>query len=183
MNRMKRMKRKIVLISTPLSPIIIILLALMVYILIDMRHQEPSHANQANQANHSSHDHLVDHLSLIDHHPILLDQHPNHIHSLSRSRVHSHPHGTESFRKIGFLTSRELSDSIILPLFGEPSPYRRHRWNYYTMTDTHQSLSSVKLPVMYRERSCVDEVACDEIYTEDIVRVHGYDSPFVVHVY
>ena len=175
---MSRMSRKIILVSTPLSPMIIILLAFMVYILIDMRHQEPSHANQTN---HFSHDHPP----LIDHHPILLDRHPDHIHSfpLSRPRVHSHPHGTDSFRKIGFLTSRELADSVILPLFGEPAHYRRNRWNYYTMTDTHQSLSSVKLPVMYKERSCVDEVACDEIYTGDIVRVHGYDSPFVVHMY
>lgn len=173
---MNRINRKIILISTPLSPMILILLAFMVYILIDMRHQEASRTNQANQ---SSHDHPV------SHHPILLDQHPNHIHSfpLSPPRVHSHPHGTDSYRKIGFLTSRELADSVILPLFGELAPYRRHRWNYYTMTDTHQRLSSVKLPVMYKERSCVDEVACDEIYNGDIVRVHGYDSPFVVHVY
>lgn len=160
----------------------IILLGLVVYILLDMRQQEASHSNQY-KVSHlgSSHHQLVDH---IPHNPIL-DHHPNHIHSfpLSRYRVHSHPHGNDSFRKIGFLTSRELADSVILPLFGEPAPYRRHRWNYYTMTDTHQSLSSVKLPVMYRERSCVDEVACDEIYTDDIVRVHGYESPFVVHMY
>lgn len=171
------MSRKIILVSTPLSPMMIILLGLMVYILIDMRHQEPNHSKQY-KVSHLNYEHhpLVDH-------PILLDRHPDHIHSLSRPRVHSHPHGTDSFRKIGFLTSRELADSVILPLFGEAAPYRRHRWNYYTMTDTHQSLSSVKLPVMYRERSCVDEVACDEIYTGDIVRVHGYESPFVVHVY
>ena len=88
-----------------------------------------------------------------------------------------------SFRKVGFLTSRELADSVILPLFGEIAPYRRHRWNYYTVTDTHQSLSSVKLPVLHKERSCVDEVACEELYSGDIVRVHGYESPFTVHVY
>lgn len=176
---MSRINRKMILVSTPLSPMMIILLGLMVYILIDMRHQEASHSNQY-RVSHlgSKHPPLVDH-------PILLDRHPDHIHSFpfSPPRVHSHPHGTDSIRKIGFLTSRELADSVILPLFGEPAPYRRHRWNYYTMTDTHQSLSSVKLPVMYRERSCVDEVACDEIYTGDIVRVHGYESPFVVHVY
>jgi hypothetical protein len=176
---MSRTNRKIIIVSTPLSPMMLILMGLMFYILVDMRHQEPSHSNQSK----------VSHLNyepppLVDH-PILLDRHPDHIHSfpLSQPNVHSHPHGTDSFRKIGFLTSRELADSVILPLFGDPAPYRRHRWNYYTMTDTHQRLSSVKLPVMYRERSCVDEVACDEIYTGDIVRVHGYESPFVVHVY
>lgn len=179
---MSRINRKIILVSTPLSPMMIILLGLMVYILIDMRltnsNQETTHSSQYKSS------HLVS-TQPPPHNPILLDHHPDHIHSfpLSRPRVHSHPHGTNSFRKIGFLTSRELADSVILPLFGEPAPYRRHRWNYYTMTDTHQSLSSVKLPVMYRERSCVDEVACDEIYTGDIVRVHGYESPFVVHVY
>lgn len=172
---MSRINRKIILISTPLSPMILILFGVMVYILLDMRHQEPNYTS-CQRATH-------EHASLVD--PILLDRHPDHIHSFPvfRPRVHSHPHGTDSFRKIGFLTSREIADSVILPLFGEPAPYRRHRWNYYTMTDTNQSLSSVKLPVMYRERSCVDEVACDEIYTGDIVRVHGYESPFVVHVY
>lgn len=174
---MSRINRKIILVSTPLSPMMIILLGLMVYILIDMRHQEASHSNQyKDDHSRSPHHPLLYHPP---HNPILLDRHPDHI----PPRVHSHPHGADSFRKIGFLTSRELADSVILPLFGEAAPYRRHRWNYYTMTDTHQSLSSVKLPVMYRERSCVDEVACDEIYTGDIVRVHGYESPFVVHVY
>lgn len=180
---MSRINRKIILVSTPLSPMMIILFGLMVYILIDMRHQEASHSNQCKDGHSGSPHHpLFDHTP---HNPILLDRHPDHIYSFpfSPPRVHSHPHGTDSFRKIGFLTSRELADSVILPLFGEPAPYRRHRWNYYTMTDTQQSLSSVKLPVMYQERSCVDEIACDEIYTGDIVRVHGYESPFVVHVY
>ena len=169
---MNRMNRKIVLISTPLSPMIVILLGFMIYIIIDLRYQ----TKEQNHTNHLT-SHESSHLLLTDH-PILLDRHPDHLHS-----NHSHPHSTDSLRKIGFLTSRELADSVILPLFGEPASYRRHRWNYYTMTDTQQSLSSVKLPVMYRDRSCVDEVACDEIYTGDIVRVHGYDPPFVVHVY
>ena len=169
---MSRMNRKMMIIFTPLSPMIVILLGFMVYIIIDMKYE-------AQQKNHLISD--ASHYPMVAEHPILRD----HVHSfpLSRPRVHSHPHGTDSYRKIGFLTSRELADSVILPLFGEPAPYRRHRWNYYTMTDTQQSISSVKLPVMYRDRSCVDEVACDEIYTGDIVRVHGYESPFVVHVY
>jgi hypothetical protein len=172
------MSRNIIFVSP--IPMIIILVGFMFYILIDMRHQ----AQESSQINYLSHDYPP----LVDYHPILLDQPPptipdHHHPPLSRPRVHSHPHGTDSFRKIGFLTSRELADSVILPLFGEPAPYRRHRWNYYTVTDTQQSLSSVKLPVVYRDRICVNEVACDEIYTGDIVRVHGYESPFVVHVY
>jgi len=170
------MNRKIILISTPLSPMILILLGLIVYVIMDLRYQTHESTNTIRYENTNN----------PTHHPILLDHHHDqyHIHSLmSTPRVHPHPHASDSFRKIGFLTSRELADSVILPLFGERAPYRRHRWNYYTMTDTQQSLSSVKLPVMYRDRSCVDEVACDEIYTDDIVRVHGYESPFVVHVY
>lgn len=164
------MNRKIILISTPLSPMIVILLGFMVYVILDLRYQTQESTNTIKYEP--------------THHPILFDLHNDHVHSLMpRPRVHVHPHASDSFRKIGFLTSRELADSVILPLFGEPAPYRRHRWNYYTITDTQQSLSSVKLPVMYRDRSCVDEVACDEIYTGDIVRVHGYESPFVVHVY
>lgn len=107
----------------------------------------------------------------------------NYISLLNISRGMSPTQRPDTYRKIGFLTSRELADSIFLPLFGQPAPYRRHRWNYYTITDTHQLLSSVKLPVIYRDRNCVDEVACEEIYDGDVVRVHGYSSPFVVHVY
>lgn len=95
-------------------------------------------------------------------------------------RVHYH---RNSSSKIGFLTSKGLSDPVILPLFGEQAPNRRHRWNYHTMNDTQQRSSSVKLPIMFKDRDCMDEVACDEVYGGDIMRVHGYEQPFVVHVY
>lgn len=88
-----------------------------------------------------------------------------------------------NFRKIGFLTSREMSDHVIMPLFGEPAPYRRQRYNYYTVNDTHNALSIVKLPLYHRDRDCTDEVACDEIYSGDLIRVHGYEAPFVAEVY
>lgn len=171
-------RRKLVLMSTPLSPMIVILLGMMIYVMIDLKYQTKALVDSSARVESATllaHQHNDSHEHIDDHrHPLPL---------MTGPRGHYHPHGHERFRKIGFLTSRELADSVILPLFGEPAPYRRHRWNYYTMTDAHQSLSSVKLPVMYRDRSCVDEVACDEIYTGDVVRVHGYEAPFVVEVY
>ena len=97
--------------------------------------------------------------------------------------IHLHQPQPWQARKIGFLTSREMADSTILPLFGEQSPHRRHRWNYYTINDTRQHVSSVKLPVSFHDRNCMDEVACDEMYTNDVVQVHGYGTPFIVHRY
>lgn len=102
---------------------------------------------------------------------------------MHKPRGHYHPHGNFNFRKIGFLTSREMADSIIMPLFGEPAPYRRYRYNYYTVNDTHNSLTSVKLPLYHKDLDCTAEVACDEIYSGDLVRVHGYNAPFVAEVY
>ena len=109
------------------------------------------------------------------------DRHP--LPSIQGPQGHYHPHGKWNFRKIGFLTSREMADPIIMPLFGEPAPYRRHRHNYYTVNDTHNTLSAVNLPLYHKDRDCTDEVACDEIYSGDLVRVHGYESPFVAEVY
>ena len=103
--------------------------------------------------------------------------------SMQGPQGHYHPHGKWNFRKIGFLTSREMADPIIMPLFGEPAPYRRHRYNYYTVNDTHNAISAVNLPLYHKDRDCTDEVACDEIYSGDLIRVHGYEAPFVAEVY
>ena len=104
-------------------------------------------------------------------------------HDAQRWALHLSDVAKSPVGKIGFLTSRELADSLIMPLFGERAPFRRHRYNYYTVNDPRNSLSEVKLPVYHNERDCTDEVACDEIYSGDIVRVHGYDSAFTVVIY
>jgi hypothetical protein len=111
----------------------------------------------------------------------LQHRHPLPLHEGHRG--HYHPHGMWKFRKIGFLTSREMGDPIIMPLFGEPAPYRRHRFNYYTVNDTHNALSAVNLPVHHKEYDCTQELACEELYSGDVVRVHGHDAPFVAEVY
>lgn len=110
-------------------------------------------------------------------------QHRHPLPSMQGPQGHYHPHGKWNFRKIGFLTSREMADPIIMPLFGEPAPYRRHRYNYYTVNDTHNAISAVNLPLYHKDRDCTDEVACDEIYSGDLIRVHGYEAPFVAEVY
>tara|TARA_B100000676_G_C18002329_1_gene801615 strand:+ start:1056 stop:1547 length:492 start_codon:yes stop_codon:yes gene_type:complete len=161
----KKKSKKVIIISTPLSPMVLILFPFMIFIIIELIRMRTNNVSTLSPTE-----------KRFD--PLL---------PLPPPRLglvhHSHDHEPKSFRKIGFLQSRELADSIMLPLFGDRAPYRRNRWNYYTITDTHQNLSSVNLPVIYKDRSCVDEVACDELYTNDVVKVHGYDSPFVVHIY
>jgi|SaaInlV_125m_DNA_1040241.scaffolds.fasta_scaffold01003_13 hypothetical protein len=170
---MAKKKSKFIVLSTPLSPMALILMIFVVVMIIDLRVTD-------HKSSLSWVDHVAEPMQRLPPTPPM--QHYHHPRGPTPPR-HHHPHGSESFRKIGFLESRELADSIILPLFGDAAPFRRHRWNYYTVTDTRQSLSSVKLPVTYKDRSCVDEVACDELYSGDDVRVHGYDTPFSVHVY
>ena len=124
-----------------------------------------------------SHTHQIPLPHIIDPHPPIIDPLPPIIDPLPLAVAR------KEFRKIGFLTSRELSDAIILPLFADNAPYRRHRWNYYTINDTNQEISAVRLPVMFKDRDCMDEVACDEAYSGDHMRVHGYATAFTVYIY
>ena len=88
-----------------------------------------------------------------------------------------------SYRTIGFLTSRGATQpSQILPLYGAHAPHRRHRHNYHTVSDAREHLS-VRLPVLYNNRDCTDEVACEELLGSEVVRVHGQNEDFTVTLY
>jgi hypothetical protein len=88
-----------------------------------------------------------------------------------------------AYRTLGFLTSRGLRQPAqVLPLYGAHAPHRRHRFNYYTLSDSRAHLS-VRLPVLFRNRDCTDEVACDELFGGEVVRVHGQDDDFTVTLY
>lgn len=75
--------------------------------------------------------------------------------------------------KVGFLSF----ENEVWPLFKYEAPYRRHRYTYYTVNDV------IKVPVYYKNRNCLEELACDEIFHGDIVNIHGYDRDYVVYLY
>lgn len=99
-----------------------------------------------------------------------------------------------TYRQIGLLTrlKKEGSkkgggaevagndDSLVFPLMGKPLLVNRDTWNFYTMNDKFHTM---KLPVIHKGRSGTSENGCENIYTNDRVRVEGYDDEFRATVY
>ena len=109
---------------------------------------------------------------------------------------HSHPHPVRrvpinistnpgavdtSYRQVGILTPNHSKDkNRIIPLMGRPLFVSRNKWQYYTMTD---KTNSIKLPVLYKGRSCTNEYGCDELMGGEHIYVEGYDEAFKVTKY
>jgi hypothetical protein len=68
----------------------------------------------------------------------------------------------------------------ILALMGRQLHTSRQKWQYYTISDSN---NSVKLPVSRGGRSCTGEHGCDEISGGDTVYVEGYNQAFNVTMY
>tara|TARA_X000000368_G_scaffold416174_1_gene409510 strand:+ start:23030 stop:23617 length:588 start_codon:yes stop_codon:yes gene_type:complete len=83
------------------------------------------------------------------------------------------------YRQIGILT-RTNGDETILPLMGRPLIAGRDTWQFYTINDKN---NSVKLPIIYKNKSCTSEHGCDNLYNNDVVKVQGYNDTFKVTVY
>jgi hypothetical protein len=83
------------------------------------------------------------------------------------------------YRQIGILT-RTNGDETILPLMGRPLITNRDKWQFYTINDQN---NSVKLPIVYKNKSCTCEYGCDNLYDNDVVKVKGYNDDFKVSVY
>jgi hypothetical protein len=84
-----------------------------------------------------------------------------------------------SYKQIGILT-RLNGAEMILPLMGRSLITNRDKWQFYTMSDTN---NSVKLPISNRGKSCTNEYGCDNIYNGDTVYVEGYNDAFKATVY
>jgi len=84
-----------------------------------------------------------------------------------------------SYRQLGILTATN-SKGKILPLMGRPVFTNRDKWQYYTMSDQN---NSVKLPIIYKGRSCTNEYGCDQLYNGDRVYVEGYNQAFKITIY
>jgi len=84
-----------------------------------------------------------------------------------------------NYRQIGILT-RIGGKETILPLMGKPLITNRDRWNFYTLSETN---NMIKLPITFKNRRCMNEHGCDNIYNGDIVYVEGYNDAFKVTAY
>ena len=86
-----------------------------------------------------------------------------------------------SYRQVGILTPYHSKDkNRIIPLMGRPLFVSRNKWQYYTMTD---KTNSIKLPILYKGRSCTNEYGCDELMGGEHIYVEGYDEGFKVTKY
>lgn len=83
------------------------------------------------------------------------------------------------YRQVGILT-RVNADDTILPLMGKPLITNRDKWNYYTMNDKN---NTIKLPIIFRNKSCTSQQGCDSLYDGDTVYVQGYKDLFRVTLY
>jgi hypothetical protein len=85
---------------------------------------------------------------------------------------------SETYQQVGAINSGDQ----ILPLYGRPRWPGATKWNYYTSTDSFQS---VKLPVRYKNRDCQDDVGCDEVYDGDSISIpqYGKERDFKANIY
>ena len=84
-----------------------------------------------------------------------------------------------SYGQTGILT-RVNGKETILPLMGRALHTNRNKWQYYTMSDTN---NSIRLPVSFNGKSCTDDYGCEELSNGDTVYVEGYSDAFKVTVY
>lgn len=85
---------------------------------------------------------------------------------------------SDNYQQVGAINSGDK----ILPLFGRPRWPGASKWNYFTSTDSFQS---VKLPVNFKNRDCLDEIGCDEVYDGDSVGIpqFGQEREFKANIY
>ena len=84
-----------------------------------------------------------------------------------------------NYRQLGILTATNTKGKI-LPLMGRPIYTNRDKWQYYTMSDQH---NSIKLPVSRNGKSCTNEYGCDRLYNSDTVYIEGVNEAYRVTMY
>lgn len=87
------------------------------------------------------------------------------------------------YRQIGILIREKGSDnapSKFLPLYAEQYYPGARQWNYYTTSDTNQSL---QLSIAYKGRDCQGDTGCDEIIDGDLVEVEGMSAKYKARIY
>ena len=67
-----------------------------------------------------------------------------------------------------------------MPLYGRYIFRNRDKQQYYTISDKR---NSVRLPVIYQGKSCMQEYGCNSLSNGDVVYVEGYNDAFTVTMY
>ena len=87
---------------------------------------------------------------------------------------------SEDFQQIGTLTSLDIDNPIILPLFGKK--INNDRWLYYSASEKNNQL---KVDIEYQNKKCNDKrIGCNELYTDDKIIIPAYhNKEFIVSKY
>ena len=85
------------------------------------------------------------------------------------------------FQQVGVLVEDSGGSDKLIPLYGEQTYNGSKQWRYYTSSDGFQS---VKLNVLHKNKNCMDEYGCDEIYDGNDATVNGYSGKtFKANIY
>ena len=84
----------------------------------------------------------------------------------------------EAFQTIGNLS---VGGGKMLPLYGRRSINgSSDRWNYYTRTN---EFNPVPLPLRNKNRDCMDDIGCPEVFSGDSIHVDGTGEKGVVRLF
>jgi len=86
-----------------------------------------------------------------------------------------------NYRQLGILTPLHgKSKDNIIPLMGRPLFTNRSKWQYYSTSNQH---NNVKLPLIYRGKSCTNEYGCDQLNNGDTIYAEGENESYRVTLY
>ena len=84
----------------------------------------------------------------------------------------------EAFQTIGNLS---VGGGKMLPLYGRRSINgSSDRWNYYTRTN---EFNPVPLPLRHKNRDCMDDIGCPEVFSGDSIHVDGTGEKGLVRLF
>ena len=84
----------------------------------------------------------------------------------------------EAFQTIGNLS---VGGGKMLPLYGRRSINgSSDRWNYYTRTNEY---NPVPLPLRNKNRDCMDDIGCPEVFSGDSIHVDGTGEKGLVRLF
>ena len=90
-----------------------------------------------------------------------------------------------AYRQVGILgpmymsTPNENKQDLLI-LMGRPLYVNRNKWQYYALSNQR---NGIKLTVFVKGKSSTNEYGVDEVYTNDEVRVQGYQNRYKVDLY
>jgi hypothetical protein len=86
-----------------------------------------------------------------------------------------------NYRQVGILNpANKPNKDNVLPLMGRPVFTNRDKWQYYTIGN---QFNSVKLPIIVKGKSGLNEYGVDRLYNGDTVYIEGLNDVYRTTIY